>query len=395
MNKMTVKDVDVKGKRVFVRVDFNVPMDEAGNITDDTRIKAALPTIRDLADRGAKVILASHLGRPKGGPDPKYSLAPVAKRLGELLGKPVVMAEDCIGPAVREKVAALPEGGVLLLENVRFHPEEEKNDENFARELASLADLYVNDAFGTAHRAHASTAGVAKFLHPAVAGYLMQKEIEIMGKAITAPERPFVAILGGAKVKDKIGVITNLLEKVDTLIIGGGMAYTFLKAKGYEIGRSLLDEENIGFAREMMARAEAKGVKLLLPVDTVVTDDLKSPQVVKVVPSDHIPAELQGVDIGPETRALFAAEIKRAKTVVWNGPMGVFEVPQFAEGTKAIAAAMAESGAVTIVGGGDSAAAVEQLGFADRMTHISTGGGASLEFLEGKVLPGVAVLTDK
>ncbi|NLG84651.1 MAG: phosphoglycerate kinase [Firmicutes bacterium] len=395
MNKMTVKDVEVKGKRVFVRVDFNVPMDEAGNITDDTRIRAALPTIRDLADRGAKVILASHLGRPKGGPDPKYSLAPVAKHLSGLLGKPVVMAEDCIGPAVRDKVAALPAGGVLLLENVRFHPEEEKNGENFARELAALADLYVNDGFGTAHRAHASTAGVAKFLHPAVAGYLMQKELEIMGKALTAPERPFVAILGGAKVKDKIGVITNLLEKVDTLIIGGGMAFTFFKAKGYEIGRSLLDEENIGFAREMMARAEAKGVKLLLPVDTVVTDALKSPQVIQVVPADRIPAALQGVDIGPETRALFAAEIKGARTVVWNGPMGVFEIPQFAEGTKAIAAAMAASGAVTIVGGGDSAAAVEQLGFADRMTHISTGGGASLEFLEGKVLPGVAVLTDK
>ncbi|MCL6615377.1 MAG: phosphoglycerate kinase, partial [Firmicutes bacterium] len=372
MNKMTVKDLQVKGKRVFVRVDFNVPMDEAGNITDDTRIKAALPTIRDLADRGAKVVLASHLGRPKGGPDPKYSLAPVAKRLGELLGKPVVMAEDCIGPAVQAKVASLPEGGVLLLENVRFHPEEEKNDEGFAKELAALADLYVNDAFGSAHRAHASTAGVAKFLRPAAAGYLMQKEIEIMGRAITAPERPFVAILGGAKVKDKIGVLTNLLEKVDTLIIGGGMAYTFFKAKGYEIGRSLLDEENIGFAREMMARAEAKGKKLLLPVDTVVTDDLKSPGVVKVVPSDRIPAELQGVDIGPKTCELFAAEIKRAKTVVWNGPMGVFEVPQFAEGTKAVAQAMAESGAVTIVGGGDSAAAVEQLGFADRMTHIST-----------------------
>ena len=395
MNKMTIKDVEVKGKRVFVRVDFNVPMDEAGNITDDTRIRAALPTIRDLAERGAKVILASHLGRPKGGPDPKYSLAPVAKHLSALLGKPVVMAEDCIGPAVQEKVASLPEGGILLLENVRFHPEEEKNDENFARELAALADIYVNDAFGTAHRAHASTAGVAKFLHPAVAGYLMQKEIEIMGKALTAPERPFVAILGGAKVKDKIGVITNLLEKVDTLIIGGGMAYTFFKAKGYEIGRSLLDEESIGFAREMMDRAGVKGVKLLLPVDTVVTDDIKSPRVVKVVPADQIPADLQGVDIGPETRALFAAEIKQAKTVVWNGPMGVFEVPQFAEGTKAVAAAMAEAKAVTIVGGGDSAAAVEQLGFADRMTHISTGGGASLEFLEGKVLPGVAVLTDK
>ncbi|MGE5550296.1 MAG: phosphoglycerate kinase [Bacteroidota bacterium] len=395
MKKMTVKDLEVRGKRVFVRVDFNVPMDDAGRITDDTRIIAALPTIKDLSGRGAKVILASHFGRPKGGPDPKYSLAPVAKRLSELLGKPVAMAEDCVGPGVQAKVAALNGGDVLLLENVRFHAEEEKNDEGFAKELASLADLYVNDAFGTAHRAHASTAGVAKFLKPAAAGYLMQKEIEFMGKAITDPERPFVAILGGAKVKDKIGVITNLLDKVDSLIIGGGMSYTFLKAKGFEIGRSLLDAENVGFAGEMLARAKAKGVKILLPLDTVVADDFKNPTVSKTVRSDRIPADMEGVDIGPETIALFAGEIKNAKTVVWNGPMGVFELPQFAVGTKAIAQAMADSAATTIVGGGDSAAAVEQLGFGEKMTHISTGGGASLEFLEGRQLPGVEALTDK
>ncbi|MGE5549012.1 MAG: phosphoglycerate kinase [Bacteroidota bacterium] len=395
MNKMTVKDLDVRGKRVLVRVDFNVPVDEGGRITDDTRIVAALPTIKYLCEQGAKVILASHFGRPKGGPDPKYSLAPVAKRLGELLGRSVAMAEDCVGQAVQAAVDALAPGDVLLLENVRFHPEEEKNDREFAKKLASLADLYVNDAFGTAHRAHASTAGVAEFLRPAAAGFLMQKEIEIMGKAISRPERPFVAILGGAKVKDKIGVITNLLEKVDTLIIGGGMAYTFLKAKGCEIGRSLLDAENVSFAAQMMQTAASKGVRLLLPVDTVVTDDLKNPTMSKIVPSDRIPADLEGVDIGPDTIKLFAAAIKGAKTVVWNGPMGVFEVPRFAAGTKAVAQAMAESGAVTIVGGGDSAAAVEQMGFADRMTHISTGGGASLEFLEGRELPGVAALTDR
>ncbi|MGE5599349.1 MAG: phosphoglycerate kinase [Bacteroidota bacterium] len=395
MNKMTVKDLDVRGKRVLVRVDFNVPVDEGGRITDDTRIVAALPTIKYLCEQGAKVILASHFGRPKGGPNPKYSLAPVAKRLGELLGRSAAMAEDCVGPAVQAAVDALAPGDVLLLENVRFHPEEEKNDREFAKKLASLADLYVNDAFGTAHRAHASTAGVAEFLRPAAAGFLMQKEIEIMGKAISRPERPFVAILGGAKVKDKIGVITNLLEKVDTLIIGGGMAYTFLKAKGCEIGRSLLDAENVSFAAQMMQTAASKGVRLLLPVDTVVTDDLKNPTMSKIVPSDRIPADLEGVDIGPDTIKLFAAAIKGAKTVVWNGPMGVFEVPRFAAGTKAVAQAMAESGAVTIVGGGDSAAAVEQMGFADRMTHISTGGGASLEFLEGRELPGVAALTDR
>lgn len=395
MNKLTVKDLDVSGKRVFVRVDFNVPIDDAGRITDDTRIRAALPTINDLAGRGAKVILASHFGRPKGGPDPKYSLAPVAARLRELLGQPVVMAADCIGPAVKAQIDVLPAGGILLLENVRFHAEEEKNDEGFAKDLAALAEVYVNDAFGTAHRAHASTAGVAKFLSPAAAGYLMQKELEFMGQAITNPERPFVAILGGAKVKDKIGVITSLLDKVDTLIVSGGMAYTFLKAKGYEIGRSMLDAENVGFAREMMARAEAKGVQLLLPVDIVVTDDFSAPTMSRVVGSTQIPAGLDGVDIGPESIELFTKAIEGARTVFWNGPMGVFEEPRFATGTRAVAQAMAESMAVTIVGGGDSAAAVEQMGFAGRMTHVSTGGGASLEFLEGRVLPGVAALTDK
>ncbi len=395
MNKLTVKDLDVKDRKVFVRVDFNVPQDDAGRITDDTRIRAALPTIRELSAKGAKVILASHLGRPKGGPDPKFSLRPAAERLAELLGREVDMADDCVGPAVKAKVDALRPGDVLMLENVRFHPEEEKNDEGFARQLADLAEVYVNDAFGTAHRAHASTAGVARFLHPAAAGLLMQKEIEFLGKAITDPDRPFLSILGGAKVKDKIGVIKNLLNKVDTLIIGGGMAYTFLKAKGYEIGRSLLDAENVGFAGDMLGAAKAKGIRLLLPVDVVATDDFKAPTLIKTVPVDQIPAELQGVDIGPETIKLFSAAIKAAKTVVWNGPMGVFEEPRFAAGTKAVAEAMASSGATTIIGGGDSAAAVEQMGYAGRMTHVSTGGGASLEFLEGIELPGVAALTNK
>jgi phosphoglycerate kinase len=395
MQKMNINDVDVKGKRVLVRVDFNVPVDDQGQITDDTRIKAAIPTIKNLSDRGAKVILASHFGRPKGVPNPKYKMDVMAARLQELIGKKVIKVDDCIGDIPQKAIADLPEGGIVLLENVRFYKEEEANDSGFSKKLAELAEMYVNDAFGTAHRAHASTAGVADYLKPAVAGYLMEKELSIMGKAISNPERPFVAILGGAKVADKIGVISNLLEKVDTLIIGGGMAYTFLKAKGYEIGRSLLDAERVGFAKEMMDKASAKGVKILLPVDAMVTDDFKNPTTNKVVKVDAIPSDMEGVDIGPETMALFSAAVKEAKTVVWNGPMGVFELPQFAVGTKAIAQAMADSGAITIVGGGDSAAAVEQLGFAEKMTHISTGGGASLEFLEGKVLPGVAALTDK
>lgn len=394
MKKMTIKDLAVKGKRVLVRVDFNVPVDDNGQITDDRRIQAALPTINYLAEQGAKVILVSHFGRPKGV-DEKYRMDTIAQRLRELSGRKVMKVNDCIGEEPQKAVAAMAEGDILLLENVRFYKEETANDPEFARQLAAVADLYVNDAFGTAHRAHASTAGVTAYLKPAVAGFLIEKELAIMGKAITDPERPFVAILGGAKVADKLGVITNLLNKVDTLIIGGGMAYTFLKAKGLEIGKSLLDAEKIDFAREMIAQAEAKGVQLLLPVDVVVTDDFKNPTMHKTVPADAIPADLQGVDIGPETIKQFTAAIKAAKTVVWNGPMGVFENPTFAVGTNAIAQAMAEADATTIVGGGDSAAAVEQLGYADKMTHVSTGGGASLEFLEGIELPGVAALTDK
>jgi phosphoglycerate kinase len=398
MNKKTIEDIDVRGKRVLVRVDFNVPQDETGKITDDRRIRAALPTIQYLINQGAKVILVSHLGRPKGKPEDreKFTLKPVAERLSELLGKPVPLAPDCVGPEVEKMVQAMKDGDVLLLENVRFHPEEEKNDPEFAKQLASLAEMYVNDAFGTAHRAHASTEGVTKYL-PGVAGYLMQKEIEYLGGALANPKRPFIAVLGGAKVKDKIPVIENLVSKVDKLIIGGGMAYTFLKAQGKEIGQSLLDADSLDFCREMLAKA---GDKILLPVDVVLADGNpfeKGPDALqtKVVSVDAIPADWQGVDIGPETQKLFAEAVKGAGTVVWNGPMGIFEFEKFAVGTRAMAQALADSGAVTIVGGGDSAAAVEQLGFADKMTHISTGGGASLEFLEGKVLPGVAALQDK
>lgn len=395
MNKLSIDDLNVKGKRVLVRVDFNVPVDDSGKITDDRRIRAALPTIKKLSESGAKVVLVSHFGRPKGGPDNKYRMDNIGKRLSELLGKPVVKVNDSIGDEPKKAIDNLAWGGIVLLENVRFYKEEEANDEAFAKKLAELADVYVNDAFGTAHRAHASTAGVAKFLKPAAAGYLMQKEISVMGKALTNPERPFVAILGGAKVADKLGVIKNLLEKVDSLIIGGGMAYTFLKAQGLEIGKSLLDSEKIDFAKEMMAKAKAKGVKLLLPVDTVVTDDFKNPTTIKTVQANQIPADLEGVDIGPETVKLFASAITGAKTVIWNGPMGVFEMKQFATGTRAIAEALTKCKGTTIIGGGDSAAAVEQMGFADQVTHVSTGGGASLEFLEGIELPGVAALTDK
>lgn len=398
MNKKTIEDIEVKGKRVLVRVDFNVPQDETGKITDDRRIRAALPTIQYLMKQGAKTILISHLGRPKGKPEDKekFTLKPVAERLSELLGKPVPLAPDCVGPEVEKMVQAMKDGDVLLLENVRFHPEEEKNDPEFAKQLASLAEVYVNDAFGTAHRAHASTEGVTKYL-PGVAGYLMQKEIEYLGGALANPKRPFIAVLGGAKVKDKIPVIENLVSKVDRLIIGGGMAYTFLKAQGKQIGHSLLDADSLDFCREMLAKA---GDKILLPVDVVVADGNpfeKGPDAVqtKVVSVEAIPADWQGVDIGPETQKRFAEAVKGAGTVVWNGPMGIFEFDKFAVGTRAMAQALADSGAVTIVGGGDSAAAVEQLGFADKMTHISTGGGASLEFLEGKVLPGVAALQDK
>lgn len=394
MKKKTVRDIDVSGKRVLVRVDFNVPMDENKNITDDRRIREALPTIEYLINHNAKVILVSHLGRPKGKFNPDYSLKPVAKRLSELLKKPVIMAEDVIGEDAKVKAAALKEGEVLLLENVRFHAEEEKNDPEFAKELASLADIYVNDAFGTAHRAHASTAGVAKYL-PAVAGFLIEKEFSIMGEALENPKRPFVAILGGAKVSDKIGVITNLLEKVDSLLIGGGMAYTFIKAKGYEIGKSLLEEDKIELAKEIMEKAKQKGVNFMLPVDTVIAKELKSGVPYEVVDIDKMPEDQIGVDIGPKTIEEYSKVIKHAMTVVWNGPMGVFEIPEFAKGTKAIAKALSECKGTTIVGGGDSAAAIEQLGYADKVTHISTGGGASLEFLEGKVLPGIDVLNDK
>ncbi|MBC7082604.1 MAG: phosphoglycerate kinase [Firmicutes bacterium] len=394
MAKATIRDVDVKGKRVLVRVDFNVPMNAEREITDDTRIRAALPTIKYLIDHGAKVILASHLGRPKGKPADEFRMDPVARRLSELLGKPVRKLDECVGDKVKTEVAAMNDGDVVLLENLRFHAEEEANDEGFARALADLADLYVNDAFGTAHRAHASTAGVAKFL-PAVAGFLMEKEIEVMGKALADPERPFVAILGGAKVKDKVGVVRNLLDKVDTLMIGGGMAYTFLKAQGLEVGQSILEADKIDLARELMEKARARGVRFMLPSDVVVADRLAEDAKTRVVPVDQIPPDWQALDIGPETVAKFGKAIADAKTVVWNGPMGVFEMKPFAEGTRGIAKALAESKATTIVGGGDSAAALEEMGFADKVTHVSTGGGASLEFLEGRELPGVAVLKDK
>ena len=396
-NKKSVEDIAVAGKRVLCRCDFNVPI-KGGVITSDKRIVAALPTIEYLVKQGAKVILCSHMGKPKGEYKPELSLQVVADRLSELLGQTVVMAKDVAGEDAQAKAAALENGQVMLLENTRFEKGETKNDPDLSKRLAALADIFVNDAFGTAHRAHSSTAGVADYL-PAVCGYLIQKEIGIMGKALADPERPFVAILGGAKVSDKLNVINNLLEKVDTLIIGGGMAYTFLAAKGYGVGNSLLDTEKIDYCKEMMAKAEAKGVKLLLPVDTVVAasfpNPIDAPIDVTTVPVDQIPADKEGLDIGEQTRKLFADAAKAAKTVVWNGPMGVFENPTLAKGTIAVAEALAESEAITIVGGGDSAAACEQLGFADKITHISTGGGASLEFLEGLELPGIACLEDK
>ena len=393
MNKKMIQDVDVKGKRVLMRVDFNVPMNEQGEISDDTRITAALPSIRYLLEQGAKVILMSHLGRPKGQVVESMRMDPVARRLGELLNQPVIKVNDCVGPEVAAAVEKMQDGDVMLLENVRFYAEEEANDPEFAKKLASLGDLYVNDAFGTAHRAHASTEGVARHL-PAVAGFLMEKELKFLGSAVNNPKRPFAAILGGAKVKDKIAVIESLLNKVDTLIIGGGMAYTFLKAKGYEVGKSLLDSERIDFCRDVMKQAEAKKVKLLLPVDIVVAREFAAEAENKVVPADQIPADWEGLDIGPRTIELFSDAIKSAATVVWNGPMGVFEWEAFANGTKKIAQALADSSAITIIGGGDSASAVEQFGVAERMTMF-TGGGASLEFLEGKELPGVAALNDK
>ncbi len=393
-NKKTVRDIDVKGKKVIVRVDFNVPLDENGNITDDKRIVGALPTIKYLVDNNAKTILVSHLGRPKNGFEDKFSMRPTVDRLSKLLGIEVKLAKDVIGEDAVNKAASLKDGEVLMLENVRFHKEETKNDPEFAKSLSKLAEIYVNDAFGTAHRAHASTAGLADYL-PAVCGFLIEKEITFMGKALENPERPFVAILGGSKVSDKIGVIENLLNKVDSLIIGGGMAYTFLKAKGYEIGGSICEDDKIDLAKELMERAKKENVKLLLPVETVVAKEFKNDTEYKTVASNAIEKEWSGMDIGAKTIELFAEEIKKAKTIVWNGPMGVFEFPNFATGTKEIAKAVAESKAISIVGGGDSAAAVEQLGYADKITHISTGGGASLEFLEGKVLPGIDVLMDK
>ena len=396
-NKKSIMDIEVTGKRVLCRCDFNVPTKE-GKITSDKRIVAAMPTIQYLVDNGAKVILCSHMGKPKGEWKPELSLKIVAERISELLGKEVIMASDVAGEDSKAKAAALNNGDVMLLENTRYIKGETKNDPELSKALADLADIFVNDAFGTAHRAHSSTAGVADYL-PAVCGFLVEKEVSIMGKALANPERPFVAILGGAKVSDKLNVINNLLEKVDTLIIGGGMAYTFLAAKGYSVGNSLLDESKIDYCKEMMAKAEAKGVKLLLPIDTVVADGFPSPIdgpiAVETVDADKIPDNKEGLDIGEKTRALFAEAVKAAKTVVWNGPMGVFENPTLAAGTIAVAQALADSDATTIVGGGDSAAACEQLGFANEITHISTGGGASLEFLEGLELPGIACLQDK
>ncbi|MQL52225.1 phosphoglycerate kinase [Desulfofundulus thermobenzoicus] len=391
MNPRTIRDIEVDGKRVLVRVDFNVPLDSQGNVSDDTRIRAALPTIQYLVQHGAKVILASHLGRPRGKVDDRYRLDPVARRLGELLGKPVVKVNDCVGEEPRAAVAAMGPGDVVLLENVRFYPGEEKNDEHFARQLAELADIYVNDAFGTAHRAHASTEGVARFL-PAAAGFLMEKEIKVLGRALADPARPFAAILGGAKVSDKIAVIENLLTRVDRLLIGGGMANTFLAAAGYPMGKSLVEGDRLELARDLMARAKERGVELLLPVDLVVAPAAEPDAQPRVVPVDQVPAEWMALDIGPATVESFSRAVGDARTVIWNGPMGVFEMAPFAAGTFGLARALAECLGETIVGGGDTAAAVEKAGVADKMSHISTGGGASLEFLEGKVLPGVAAL---
>ena len=394
MNKKTVKDIDLKGKKVFVRCDFNVPMDENQNITDNTRIVGALPTIKYLLEQNCKIILASHLGRPKGEFKPEFSLAPVAKELSKLLGQEVIMAKDVIGEDAETKAANLKEGEILLLENVRFHKEETDNDPEFCKKLASMAEVYVNDAFGTAHRAHASTTGIASYL-PAVSGFLIEKELQFLGNAVNNPERPFVAILGGAKVSDKIGVIDSLLEKVDTLMIGGGMAYTFFKAQGYEVGNSICEMDKLDLAKEAMKKAKQKGVKFMLPVDTKVGKEFKPDTESKIVSYTEIPADWEGFDIGPETIKMFEEELRKAKTVVWNGPLGLFEFDQFAIGTNAIAKVLSEIDATTIIGGGDSAAAVKKAGLEDKMTHISTGGGASLEFLEGKKLPGIEALMDK
>lgn len=394
MNKKTVRDIDLRGKKVFVRCDFNVPMDENQNITDNTRIVAALPTIKYLLEQNCKIILASHLGRPKGEVKPEFSLKPVAKELSKLLNKEVIMSNDVIGKDATSKAANLKEGEIMLLENVRFHREETDNDPEFAKKLASMAEIFVNDAFGAAHRAHASTTGIASYI-PAVSGFLIEKELNVLGNAINNPERPFVAILGGAKVSDKIGVIDSLLDKVDTLMIGGGMAYTFFKAQGYNVGNSLCEVDKTGLALEAMEKAKQKGVKLLLPVDTKVGKEFKPDTESKTVAWTEIPDDWEGFDIGEKTIAMFKEELKNAKTVIWNGPLGLFEFDQFAIGTNEIAKALAELDATTIIGGGDSGAAVEKAGLADKMTHISTGGGASLEFLEGKKLPGIECLQDK
>jgi phosphoglycerate kinase len=398
MNKLSIENVELKGKRVLVRVDFNVPLDENQNITDDRRITEALPTIKKIISEGGRAILMSHLGRPKGERKPEFSLKPVAKRLGELLSKEVVFANDCIGHEVLNQSLSLKDGDVMLLENLRFHKQEEKNDPDFAKQLAELGDVYINDAFGSAHRAHASTEGLTKFIKVCAAGYLMQKELDYLGKAIAEPKRPFTAILGGAKISGKIDVIQNLMNKVDTLIIGGGMAYTFYKALGYEIGKSLLEEEKISLAKEILEKFEKSNAKLLIPEDVVVASEFNNDSPSVVVDVKNIPADKMGLDIGPKTIAKFSDVILNSKTVVWNGPVGVFEFDNFAKGTDAIANALVkatEKGAITIIGGGDSAAAIKKAGLDDKVTHVSTGGGASLEFLEGKILPGVAALNDK
>lgn len=394
MNKKSIRDIDFKGKRVFVRVDYNAPMDKAGNITDDTRIRATLPTLNFLLDQGASLVLAAHLGRPKGGPAPEFSLAPVAAHLSSLMGRKVKFAADCVGPVATSAAEALQPGEVLMLENLRFHPEEEKNDPAFAKGLAELADVAVNDAFGVSHRAHASVEGITKFL-PMVAGFLMEKELDFLGRAVTDPARPYAAIIGGAKVSDKIGVIANLLTKVDVLLIGGGMANTFFAAQGYSVGKSLVEPDKIPLAKDLIAQAKERGVTLLLPIDVVAADKFAADAAWRVTTVDSIGAEEMVLDIGPSTGAAFGAALSGAKTIVWNGPMGVFEMDAFAKGTEAVARAVATSNAVSIVGGGDSVAALEKVGLAGSITHISTGGGASLEFLEGKVLPGVAALSDK
>ena len=397
MNKLSIENIDLKGKRVLVRVDFNVPLDENQNITDDRRITAALPTINKIISDGGRAILMSHLGRPKGQAKPEFSLKPVAARLGELVDANVKFAPDCIGEQVKSIVDNLEDGEVVLLENLRFHAEEEKNNPEFAKQLSELGDIYVNDAFGSAHRAHASTEGVTQYIETCAAGYLMVKELDYLGKAIAEPKRPFTAILGGAKISGKIDVIENLLPKVDTLIIGGGMAYTFYKAKGYEIGTSLLEKDKIDLAKEILKKAESSKAKLQLPVDVVVAPEFKDDSPSEVVDVDKMPAEKMGLDIGPKTIELFTEIINESKTVVWNGPMGVFEFPNFAKGTNAVSQALADAtsdGAITVIGGGDSASAIKKAGLSDKVSHVSTGGGASLEFLEGKELPGVAALSD-